>query len=143
MRDHIIGSVKSLEDLHLSEEALVEKLKILIKKVEDHGFSVRYGNKDECMINSKLLIIHGRQKTINKIFSLAHEFGHALTIPKCIGELGSESFYKRYGSWPSLEYEIKAWIAADKLVRKLRLYTSEYIAYKHKCLRSHYTSTKS
>jgi hypothetical protein len=133
------GSIKSLQEIAFSDVMLDKRLEKLIRRSSAIGFIVRYGKSDECKLRKKIIVINSRQKTIHKIFSLAHELGHALSDPKCIRDLGAASYTKRTGSWVSIEYEVRAWGIADKLLKKLDLYTLDYLAYKHKCLRAYYT----
>jgi Zn-dependent peptidase ImmA (M78 family) len=104
------------------------------------GYKVLPGKYAVCYDKSKVKCIHinYRCSIKNRIFCLAHEIGHALTIASYEQEMGSCLKRSSESQWPVLERELHAWAKADKLLRKLKLYTADYLKYKHACLRTYY-----
>jgi len=119
---------------------LSQKLLRLDQLANKLGFKIIPGRESTCVIDDKIITVNTRQKPIKRVWSTAHEIGHALTLTRCISEVGKRAVTGASYEWPCLESEFRAWHAADKIVRKLGLYDAEYLKYKHSCIRSYYCS---
>jgi len=106
------------------------------------GFKVVDGKEDLILIEDKIITINPRQPTFKKIIGLAHELGHAVTLPACVEQFGKRVIYGNVKYWPSLEAELLAWSAADAFMGMLGLYNNKYVKLKHTFLRGYYRITK-
>lgn len=117
---------------------LSQKLQKLEKAANSIGYIVTPGRQNECRVDSRVITINTRQSLEKRAWALAHELGHAKTYKRCMEEVGERACTHEH-EWPSLEWELRAWAVADKLLRKLNLFTKEYMQWKHACLRSYYS----
>lgn len=115
-----------------------DQLKIIAELL---GYSIEAGTEDKIYKDENRIIINGKQTIFNQIVSLAHEIGHVLTLDWCIANFGMRVLTGPSGYWPALESELRAWEAADKLLTKLGVYSSQYLKQKHICLRTYYRQT--
>lgn len=106
------------------------------------GYNVVNGKEDEIVLEDKVVHINRNQSKFNQIIGLAHELGHAITLPPLMEKFGKRVLGGPPKHWPSLESELAAWSAADVLMDCLGLYTEEYVKLKHKFLRRYYRITK-
>jgi hypothetical protein len=79
---------------------------------------------------------------LKRLWVIAHELGHALTLDQCIHNFGLRAATGAHHTWPSTESEVQAWHEADKIIKKLKLYTVDYLKFKHECLRSYYFASR-
>jgi len=118
--------------------ALIHIYNQLVHSVSKHGYVVIGGTTNECIPDDKVIVINSKQNILYKIYALAHEAGHLLTLEKCSEEFGDRVVTGKKHFWPSLEAELRAWHTADKIMRRIRLYSPDYLKYKHACLRTYY-----
>jgi len=120
---------------------LAHKLQKLEQLANRMGYTIAPGKENLCEPGEsrKRIVLNTRQAPIKRAWVLAHEIGHAKTYKKCMQEIGDSACGPEH-EWPSLEWEFRAWREADKLIRKLGLFSREYMKYKHSCLRSYYTN---
>jgi len=120
--------------------ALSRKLARLEKYATAIGYKIIPGKENACIPESKVITVNTRQKVIKRIWMIAHEIGHAVTIKKCIKEIGRRALTGANHEWPALEAELRAWRVTDKIIRTLKVYDEAYLKYKHSCIRSYYRS---
>ena len=102
------------------------------------GYTIIAGKENVCIFSTKTIVLNMRQSRLKRAWTTAHEVAHALTLKKCIKEIGLRSVSGANHEWPSLEAEFRAWKTTDRLMRKLNMYSPEYLKYKHACIRSYY-----
>jgi hypothetical protein len=117
---------------------LSQKLAKLKKLANRIGYKVIPNKHNQCNVITRQIFINTRQLPKKRAYVLAHEIGHARTLAKCIAELGFRCCTAPAHTWPSLEAELRAWAATDRIMRKLGMYDDEYLQYKHSCIRSYY-----
>jgi hypothetical protein len=122
--------------------ALSQKLAKLEKIANGLGYRIVPGKENAFVPEDKTITINTRQKLVKRAWNIAHEIGHAMTLSRCIEELGRRALTGADHEWPALESEFRAWRETDKLMRKLKLYSDDYLKYKHSCIRSYYCSAK-
>jgi hypothetical protein len=120
--------------------ALSQKLAKLERVANQLGYLVAPGKENAFLPELKTITINTRQKRLKRAWNLAHEIGHAKTLSRCVQEFGRRALTGADREWPSLEVEFRAWRETDKILRRLGLYTTEYLKYKHHCIRSYYCS---
>jgi len=119
---------------------LSQKLAKLERLANKLGVRVVPGNANTYIPTNKIITVNMRQKPEKRAWSIAHEIGHVLTLDLCIVEMGIRALTGADHELPCLEAEIRAWYETDKIMRKLKLFSNEYIKYKHACIRSYYCS---
>jgi len=117
---------------------LSRKLAKLEKIANGLGYKIVPGKENEVIPDDKIIKVNTRQKPIKRAWNAAHEIGHAITIDRCVTEIGKKALTGAEHEWPALEAEFRAWRETDKIIRKLGLYNSDYLKYKHHCIRSYY-----
>ena len=117
---------------------LSQKLARLECIANELGYRIVPGKVNSFIPDSKTITINMRQKPLKRAWNTAHEIGHALTLNRCIQEFGKRVLTGAEREWPALEAEFRAWRETDKILRRLKLYSTEYLKYKHKCIRSYY-----
>lgn len=138
LRDYV-GSITNGSVTRESVEQLLNEIyERLVTAVYQKGYVVISGNTNECIPDDKVIIINPKQNILYKLYALAHETGHLLTLNKCSEEFGERVVTGNKHYWPSLEAELRAWNAADKIMKRLMLYSPDYLKYKHACLRTYY-----
>ena len=115
---------------------------LLKKSVMRRGYTVIFGQTTECICEDNVVVLNRKLKLLKRVYSLAHEAGHIITLDRCVDLFGDRVFTGGSHHWPSLEAEVQAWNVADKVMRRVKLYSAEYVKYKHACLRSYYLSRK-
>jgi len=114
----------------------------LIEMGRSLGYVVRPGVRNCCSYGLKEITYNGKQKPLRKIFSLAHEIGHAVTHSECESTWGGKAIYGHSDyvptRWYILESELKAWEFAEYLGRKMGFLGPKMMKYKHACLRTYY-----
>ena len=121
---------------------LSQKLLRLEKIANKLGYQIVPGKDNTLIPAEKTITINMRQKLIKRVWNTAHEIGHALTLTRCMNEVGMRALTGAPYEWPCLESELRAWHEADKLMRRLSVYSNEYLRYKHSCIRSYYCLLK-
>jgi len=110
----------------------------LEKLANELGCIVIPGRENTYLHKEKIIVVNMRQKPLKRAWSIAHEIGHAMTLGVCIQEFGNRMGTCTDYTWPSVETELRAWCKSDELMRDLKLYSKEYLKYKHSCIRSYY-----
>jgi hypothetical protein len=118
--------------------ALSQKLAKLEYIANQLGYRITPGKENAFIPDDKTITVNTRQKPLKRAWNTAHEIGHAITLKRCIQEFGKRALTGSDREWPSLESEFRAWRETDKIIRKLGLYNSAYLKYKHHCIRSYY-----
>jgi hypothetical protein len=122
--------------------ALSQKLAKLEKVANGLGYRIVPAKENAFVPDDKIITVNTRQKPLKRAWNTAHEIGHAITLDKCIAEFGKRALTGADHEWPCLEAEFRAWRETDKIMRKLGLYSTDYLKYKHSCIRSYYCSLK-
>jgi len=121
--------------------ALPQKLAKLERLANKLGYIIVPGKENALLPETKTITVNTRQSPIKRAWNTAHEIGHAITLTRCVNEIGKRALSGASYEWPTLEAEFRAWREADKLMRKLKLYNDAYLKYKHSCIRSYYCSS--
>ena len=121
---------------------LSRKLAKLEKIANGLGLIIVPGKQNAFIPADKTITVNTRQKPLKRAWNTAHEIGHAITLSRCIQEMGQRALTGADREWPSLESEFRAWRETDKIMRKLGLFTDGYLKYKHQCIRSYYCLSK-
>lgn len=124
------------------DERLEVNYSWLLALASSLGYVVKNGREDEIVLEDKIIHINNTQSKFNQIIGLAHELGHAITLPACIEKFGSRALRGQPKHWPSLEAELLAWSAADILMDMLGMYDADYVKLKHTFLRRYYRISK-
>lgn len=118
------------------------KLKKQLQKLEriasSLGFGVIYSNETNCSATDKVISVNANYTLRNKIYALAHEIGHAETLPDCQAAFGRLTPSGCDRSWSTREAEFCAWLAADLFANDLNFYDKYYLQFKHAHLASYY-----
>jgi len=117
---------------------LISKYYRLENIAKDLKLTIKSGRKTKCDLDNKVIKINPKNKLINKIYLLAHELGHAMSLSQCIDDWGLARVCHTKITREKLESELLAWYRADKLIKGIDLYNEDYLKLKHKCLKSYY-----
>jgi hypothetical protein len=139
---NVQGDQNTKDFVQSTTEKIERAIQEIVKFAEIKGFIVRFSNKSEYVIDDNIIYVDSRTTPEKKLFLLAHEVGHALTLQLCIDRFGKKVLFGNESRWPALESEFAAWQKADEILAHLGLYTESYVRLKHKLLAGYYSGYK-